>query len=196
MRVGRPSLDEDVQAVRAVREAIGDEIALMTDCSRALDEARAIRLGRALEPYRLTWFEEPLPAHDLAGIGRVAAAIGTPVAIGENDYTRYGFRRILEARAASVWMMDLARVGGLSEMRKVAALAAAHDIPISNHIFTEHSVAACATFPNLNWVEYIDWFEELFVEPVALVDGSLQVPAGPGLGFRFDPRVIDRRRVA
>lgn len=196
MRTGRPSIDEDVRAVRAVREAIGDEVALMTDCSRALDAAHAIRLARALEPFRLAWFEEPLPAHDLAGIARVAAAIDTPVAIGENDYTRYGFRRILEARAASVWMMDLARVGGLSEMRKVAALARAHDIPVSNHIFTEHSLAACATFTNLNWVEYIDWFEELFVEPLGQVDGFLRVPTGPGLGVRFDPRVIEKRRVA
>ncbi|MGV3573422.1 MAG: mandelate racemase/muconate lactonizing enzyme family protein [Ramlibacter sp.] len=195
MRTGRPDIAEDVRCVRAVREAIGDGIALMTDNSRALTVPHAIRLGNALEPFNLTWFEEPLPAHDLAGIAQVAAAIRTPVAIGENDYTRYGFRRILEHRAAGIWMMDLARVGGLSEMRKVAALARAHDIPVSNHIFTEHSLAACATFSNLNFVEYIDWFEELFETPVQLVDGSLVVPDGPGLGFRFDAATVQKRRV-
>ncbi len=196
MRTGRPDLAEDVRCVRAVREAIGDKVALMTDNSRSLTLDHAIRLGQALEEFNLTWFEEPLPAHDLAGIAQVAAAVRTPVAIGENDYTRYGFRRILEHRAAEVWMMDLARVGGLSEMRKVAALARAHDIPVSNHIFTEHSLAACGTFSNLNYVEYIDWFEELFTEPVTLVDGCLLVPDRPGHGFRFDPRTIERRRVA
>lgn len=195
MRTGRPVIADDVRAVSAVRQAIGDGVALMADCSRSLDVAHAIRLGRELEPFRLAWLEEPLPAHDLAGIARVAAALDTPIAIGENDYTRYGFRRILEADAASIWMMDLARVGGLSEMRKVAALARAHDIPVSNHIFTEHSLAACATFSNLNWVEYIDWFEELFTEPVTLTEGRLQVPQGPGLGFRFDPRTVAKRRV-
>lgn len=195
MRTGRPVIEDDVRAVRAVREAIGDGVALMADCSRALDVTHAIRLGRELEPYRLAWLEEPLPAHDIDGIARVAAALDTPIAIGENDYTRYGFRRILEARAASVWMMDLARVGGLSEMRKVAALARAHDIPVSNHIFTEHSLAACATFSNLNWVEYIDWFEDLFVEPVSLVDGFLKLPSGPGLGFRFDATTVSKHRI-
>jgi L-alanine-DL-glutamate epimerase-like enolase superfamily enzyme len=196
MRTGRPNVADDVQAVRAVREAIGDDVALMADCSRALTVPHAIRLGHALEPFNLTWFEEPLPAHDIGGIAQVAAALRTPVAVGENDYTRYGFRRLIEARAAHVLMMDLARVGGLSEMRKVAALARAHDLPVSNHIFTEHSLAACGTFSNLNYVEYIDWFEELFTEPARMADGFLHVPTGPGHGFRFDPRVVDKRRVA
>ncbi|MGE4239082.1 mandelate racemase/muconate lactonizing enzyme family protein [Ramlibacter sp.] len=195
MRTGRPNVADDVQAVKAVREAIGDGVALMADCSRALTVPHAIRLGRALEPYNLTWLEEPLPAHDIDGIAQVAAAVPVPIAIGENDYTRYGFRRVIEARAAHVLMMDLARVGGLSEMRKVAALARAHDLPVSNHIFTEHSLAACATFSNLNFVEYIDWFEELFTEPVRMQDGFLQVPTTPGHGFRFDPRTIEKRRV-
>jgi L-alanine-DL-glutamate epimerase-like enolase superfamily enzyme len=195
MRIGRPRIADDVLAVRAVREAIGDDMPLMADCSRSLTVAHAIRLARELEPYRLAWFEEPIAAHDIAGIAQVAAAVPTPVAVGENDYTRYGFRRLIEARAASVLMMDLARVGGLSEMRKVAALARAHDLPVSNHVFSEHSIAACATFSNLNWLEWIDWFEELFTERLQLVDGALQVPRGPGLGFRFDPQVIEKRRV-
>jgi L-alanine-DL-glutamate epimerase-like enolase superfamily enzyme len=196
MRTGRPDIAEDVRCVQAVREAIGEKVALMTDNSRSLTLAHAIRLGRELEKFNLAWFEEPLPAHDLAGIAQVAAALDTPVAIGENDYTRYGFRRLLETKAADIWMMDLARVGGLSEMRKVAALARAHDIPVSNHIFTEHSLAACGTFSNLNYVEYIDWFEELFVEPVQLVDGCLELPGRPGHGFTFNQRVIDKCRVA
>src|SRR6202012_549159 len=96
---------------------------------------------------------------------------------------------------ADIWMMDLARVGGLSEMRKVAALAGAHDIPVSNHVFTEHSLAACSTFSNLNFVEYIYWFEALFVEPARMIDGFLEVPTAPGLGFSFDQKRIERYRV-
>lgn len=195
MRIGRPERGADAAAARVIRDAIGDDIELLADCSRALDVPRAIALARELEPWRLGWFEEPLPAHDIAGIASVRAAISTPVAIGENDYTRYGFRRIAEAGAADVWMLDLARVGGLSEMRKVAAMARSLDIPVSNHIFTEHSIAACSTFSNLNLVEYIDWFEELFDEPLHLVNGMLEVPTGPGHGFRFDPRTIERRRI-
>ncbi len=196
MRTGRPVIADDVRAVQAVREAIGDDVALMADCSRALTVPHAIRLGRELAPFNLTWLEEPLPAHDIEGIAQVAAALDTPIAIGENDYTRYGFRRVIQAKAADVLMMDLARVGGLSEMRKVAALARAHDLPVSNHIFTEHSLAACGTFSNLNYVEYIDWFEELFTEPARMQDGYLQVPQGSGLGFTFDARTLVKRRVS
>jgi L-alanine-DL-glutamate epimerase-like enolase superfamily enzyme len=195
MRIGRAVVADDVTAVGAVREAIGSDIALMTDCSRALTVSHAIQLGRALERFGLAWFEEPVPAHDLQGIARVRAAVSMPIAVGENDYTRYGFRGILEEQAADIWMMDLARVGGLSEMRKVASLARANDIPVSNHIFTEHSLAACSTFSNLNFVEYIDWFEELFVEPARMVDGFLQVPIAPGLGFSFNHQSIERYRV-
>jgi L-alanine-DL-glutamate epimerase-like enolase superfamily enzyme len=185
IRIGRPRIADDVARVRAVREAVGDDVALMTDASRGFTVDHAIRLGRELEAFDLTWYEEPLPAHDIAGIAKVAAALDTPVAIGENDYTRYGFRRLLEAQAADVWMLDLARIGGISEARKVAALARAHDIPVSNHVFTEHSLALFSTFSNCNYIEYIDWFEELFEERVQLADGKLRIPTGPGLGYAF-----------
>jgi L-alanine-DL-glutamate epimerase-like enolase superfamily enzyme len=192
MRLGRPRLDDDVACVRAVREAVGDDVVLMADASRAFTVDHAIRLGRRLEELNLAWIEEPLPAHDHAGIAKVAAALDTPVVIGENDYTRYGFRRILEAGAADMWMLDLARVGGISEMRRVAALAAAYDIPVSNHVYAEHSLALLSTLSNCNYVEYIDWFEPIFADHVELVDGKLAVPTRPGLGYALDWAAIER----
>ena len=194
MRLGRRDPAEDVARVRAVREAVGDDVALMADASRAFTAEHAIRLGRLLEEYRLDWFEEPLPAHDLAGIARVRAALATPIAIGENDYARTGFRAILEAGAADVWMLDLARVGGISELRKVAELAAAHDLPVSNHVYAEHSIGALATLPNCRIAEYIDWFEPLLEQRLELRDGALVVPDRPGLGFTFDEAAIARLR--
>jgi L-alanine-DL-glutamate epimerase-like enolase superfamily enzyme len=194
LRLGRRDAAEDVARVRAVREAVGDGIVLMADASRAFTAEHAIELGRRLEPYGLDWFEEPLPAHDLAGIARVRAALGTRIAIGENDYARTGFRAILDAGAADVWMLDLARVGGISELRRVAELAAAHDVPVSNHVYAEHSIGALATLPNCPIAEYIDWFEPLLEQRLELRDGALVVPDRPGLGFTFDEAAIGRLR--
>ena len=94
MRLGSPERTTDVARVRAVRTAIGPKIKLMADANQGLTESQAIRLGRALEEFDLTWFEEPLPAWDLDGLARVAAALDTPIASGETEYTRYGFRRM------------------------------------------------------------------------------------------------------
>ena len=99
MRLGMPDPAIDIARVRAVREAIGPRITLMADANQGLTESQAIRLGRALEEFDLTWFEEPLPAWDLDGLARVAAALDTPIASGETEYTRYGFRRMLELRS-------------------------------------------------------------------------------------------------
>ena len=195
MRIGSPSIDDDVARVAAVRQAIGDDVALMVDASRGLTLAHALRLGRALEPFKLAWYEEPLAPYDHEGTGQVARELDTPIATGENEFSRYAFRALLDARAADVWMMDLARVGGISEMRKIAALAAAHDIPVSNHIFTEHSLAVLGSFANCNYVESIDWFSDLFAEQPELEEGCLRVPDRPGLGFTFDPAAVARFKV-
>ncbi|WP_283093873.1 enolase C-terminal domain-like protein, partial [Achromobacter sp. Marseille-Q0513] len=112
MRLGMADMLEDVRRVKAVREAIGPGVRLMADANQGLNEAQAIRLGRLLEEHDLAWFEEPLPAWDVAGLARVAAALDLPVASGETEYTRYGFRRMLELRSADVLMPDLQRVGG------------------------------------------------------------------------------------
>ena len=143
MRVGKAHVEEDVERVAAVRKAIGPKVSLMCDASRGFTADHAIRLGRKLEAFDLTWFEEPVPPYDHRGSARVAAALDTPIASGETEATRYGFREMLAHGAADIWMADLGRVGGVSEFVKVAHLAAAHDIAISNHLFTaaEHRPA-------------------------------------------------------
>ena len=138
MRVGLPDIGEDVERVAAVRETIGNDIILMVDANQGLNVTKAIRLGRQLEKYNLAWFEEPVQAYDLAGSAVVANALDTPIASGETEYTRYGFHDMLEKKSADILMPDLERVGGVSEWLKVAHMAAAKDIPVSPHIFTEH----------------------------------------------------------
>ena len=192
MRIGLPSIAADLERVAAVRAAIGPDIALMADANQGLSVDHAIRLGRGLERFNLVWFEEPVMAYDLAGSARVAAALDTPIASGETEYARYGFQDMLERKSADILMPDLERVGGVSEWMKVAHMAAALDVPVSPHIFTEHSLQLCAAAPNVNYAEHMPWFAPLFREAMEMVDGDLLIPDRPGLGFSFDEAAVDR----
>lgn len=192
IRVGQEKTRDDVERVRAVRAAIGDDVELMADVNQALNPKQAIRLGRALEQFQLGWIEEPVVYHDLDGCAEVRAALDTPIAAGETEYTRYGMRDILDAGAVDVLMPDLQRIGGFSEMRRSAALAAARDVPISPHFFTEYSLAIAGAEANCISLEHIDWFAPLFNESMQIEDGMIQIPERPGTGFSFDPDAIRR----
>jgi L-alanine-DL-glutamate epimerase-like enolase superfamily enzyme len=190
MRLGSPEPADDIARVRAVREAVGPDIALMADANQGLTEMQAIRLGRELEAFRLTWFEEPLPAWDVEGLARVAAALDTPIASGETEYTRYGFRRMLELRSADILMPDLQRVGGVSEFMRVGHLAESHDVAISSHLFSEMSVQLLGALSNAIYLEYMPWFSDLYTERLVVADGDAVVPERPGWGFTFNQDFI------
>ena len=192
IRLGKPTIGEDVDRVKAVREAIGDDIELLADANQSLSVKHAIRLGRELEEFNLGWFEEPVLYHDLNGCAEVRAALDTPIAAGETEYTRYGMRDIFDAGAVDILMPDLQRIGGLSEMRRVAALAAACDVPISTHVFTEYSLCIAGAEANCISVEHMPWNEPLFNESMDIEDGKIAIPARPGHGFSFDKQAIKR----
>jgi L-alanine-DL-glutamate epimerase-like enolase superfamily enzyme len=164
----------------------------MADANQGLSVSHAIRLGRRLEAFDLVWFEEPVQAYDLEGSARVAAEIDTPIASGETEYGRYGFRDMLERKSADVLMPDLERVGGVTEWMRVAHMAASHDVPVSPHLFTEHSLQLCGAVSNLEYAEHMPWFRPLFADQVQMVDGDLLIPDVPGMGFRFDPDAVER----
>jgi L-alanine-DL-glutamate epimerase-like enolase superfamily enzyme len=186
MRLGLPDPREDAARVRAVREAIGAVVELMADANQGQTEAQAIRLGRMLEEYDLTWFEEPLPAWDLDGLARVAAALDTPIASGETEYTRYGFRRMLELRSADILMPDLQRAGGVSEFVRIGHMAEAYDVPVSSHLFPETSIQVLGGLSTALFLEYMPWFSKLYNETLVFSNGSALVPERPGWGFTFN----------
>jgi L-alanine-DL-glutamate epimerase-like enolase superfamily enzyme len=192
MRLGLPDPNEDIARVEEVRKAIGPSIKLMADANQGQTESGAIRLGRRLEQYDLTWFEEPLPAWDLDGLARVAAALDTPIASGETEYTRYGFRRMLELRSADILMPDLQRVGGVSEFVRVAHLAECYDVPVSSHLFPETSIQVLGGLSNGLYLEYMPWFSRLYNETLEFSNGDAIVPERPGWGFTFNQEYIRR----
>ncbi len=192
MRLGKPDPREDAARVRALREAVGPDVVLMADANQGMTETNAIRFGRMIEDCGLAWFEEPLPAWDLEGSARVAAALDTPIASGETEYTRYGFRRMIELRSADVLMPDLQRAGGLSEFMRIGRLAESHDLPVSSHLFPEMSLQALGALSNATYLEYMPWFSQLYREELAFENGEALVPERPGWGFTFDRERIAR----
>jgi L-alanine-DL-glutamate epimerase-like enolase superfamily enzyme len=196
MRLGNPDPRTDAERVRAVRAAIGPGIKLMADANQGLNEAQAIRLGRLLEESNLTWFEEPLPAWDLEGLARVAQELDTPIASGETEYTRYGFRNMLTLRSADVLMPDLQRVGGVSEFMRVGHMAESHDVPVSSHLFPETSLQVLGALSNAIFLEYMPWFSSLYREQIEFADGDALLPERPGWGFTFDMQRVAKLEAA
>ena len=137
----------------------------------------------------------PVAAYNLQGHAEVRLKLDTPVASGETEYTRYGMRDMIKAQACDILMPDLQRIGGLSEMRKTAALAASFDIPISTHIFTEHSLSIAGSTANCMSVEHMPWFAPLFNEPINIEDGMIDIPRRPGCGFTFNTDALKRYRL-
>ena len=152
---GRAGLRRNVELVKRAREAVGADGEVMVDCWMALTERYTLELAEALEPYRVYWLEECLPPDDYAGFGRLRRQIAsTRIATGEHVYTRYGFRQLLEHEGAEIWQPDIHWCGGLTELRRIAALAAAYDIPVIPHGGgSRDGVHFIMATPNSPWAE-------------------------------------------
>lgn len=131
---GKEGMRKNVELVKRTRELLGPDGDIMLDCWMAWTERYTIEIAEMFEPYKVYWMEECLQPHDYEGFGRLNAAIkSTRIVTGEHEYTRYGFRRLLETKGASIWQPDINWCGGLTEMRRIGALAAAYDIPVIPH---------------------------------------------------------------
>lgn len=195
IRVGKPSVAEDVSRVAAVRDAVGSDVSLMVDANQGMTPKHAIQLAHALEEYDLTWFEEPTPCWDFKGHAEVRSATDIPIASGETEYTRYGMRQMIESDACDILMPDLQRIGGYTEFKRAAHLAASFDMPVTTHIFTEHSLCFAGHAPNCTWLEHMPWFQPLFNEEMTIEDGTIAIPDRPGIGFTLNPKAVDRLKV-
>ena len=192
LRLGSKNYKDDVERVKQLRGAIGQDVELMADLNQALTPKQAIKLGKELQEFDLLWLEEPVPAYDLVGHSEVRQALDVAIASGETEYTRYGMRAMIEAKACDILMPDLQRIGGLSEMRKVAHLAEAYNLPISTHIFTEQSLCIAGSVENCISIEHMPWYAPLFNEKISIVEGCIDIPERPGIGFTFDEKAIEK----
>jgi len=183
VRVGQADFMADVARVRQVREAVGPDITLMVDANQAWPESVAIRAGREFEALDIFWLEEPVFYTDLEGCARIAAALDMRVATGETSCGSAAMKQHLDVRAADVLMPDLQRMGGITDYLNACALCAAYNQPVSSHLFTEASAHVLAAQPHALMLEHMEWWEELFADPLPVEDGAVILPDGPGLGL-------------
>ena len=211
LKVGR-DLERTFQSVAAVRKAIGEQIQLSVDANCAFDVRTALQVGRRLEEYGVQWFEEPIPPDDVEGYAELARALDVPVAAGECEFTRWGVKELLVHRAVDIIQPDVARAGGFSECRKIAALSTAFNIAYAPHtgassaVCLAASVQLAAALPNFLIYEYMrgDWSarqhnplrEDLVRESAEVFEkGNILVPSRPGIGVELNEEVVSRYRV-
>jgi L-alanine-DL-glutamate epimerase-like enolase superfamily enzyme len=196
MKVGWPGagLRRDADRVYAVRDAVGEDVELMIDANNAWDATTAIRFARMVEDARPYWFEEPVHPDDFKGAVKVAEALDMPVAAGENTFTRYGFRELIDAAAAEVVQADPNTCGGISEWLKIAALASANHLPMAPHGNAAVGCACVAAVENgLITEHYPSAFRNELVEPPEFRNGRILLSDEPGLGIVWREEEIRRR---
>ena len=201
MKIGGAPISEDVERVRVARETVGPDVKLMVDANCAYSLREAIQIARKMEPYDIFWFEEPLPPDDYRGHTRLAQATAIPIATGENEYTRYGFRDLIAHDAAAIYNADAQILGGITEFMNVAALAAAHDLHIAPHGDQEIHLHLVGAIPNGLIVEFYRETVDanrgrIFEEKLQLDDdGWLTIPQRPGLGVTPNYDFLERFRL-
>jgi mandelate racemase len=186
---GDGDLANDERVVKAVRELIGPDIALMLDFNQSLDTAEASRRIARLTPYDLHWIEEPVAAENLQGHAKVRETSPLSIQSGENWWFPRGFAEAIAAEASDFIMPDLMKVGGVTGWLRVAAQADAASIPMSSHLFAEASAHMLAVTPSAHWIEYLDLARAVVAEPVQIVDGTITA-RGPGLGLTWDETAV------
>jgi L-alanine-DL-glutamate epimerase-like enolase superfamily enzyme len=185
---------KEVERAKAVREALGPNIKLMCDINQRWRPEEAIDIGRRVEDsgVGLFWLEDVTTHDDYAGLARVNAALATPICGGELVYGIVPFRHMVEARSVDYVMIDLIRVGGITQWMKVAGMAEAFNLPVVSHVVPEIHSHLVAAVPNGLTVEYMGWMLRLFEGVAALDNGELALSERPGLGLTFNEETVKR----
>ena len=196
LRLGYPTLKEDLVALHAVKKRLGNEIAVMVDYNQALTLAQALERGRALDQEGIYWLEEPIRHDDYAGYATLVRELKTPIQIGENFSESSAMAAALAAGAADYVMPDLERIGGVTGWLRAVALAATHRIEMSSHLYPEVSAHLLAATPTCHFLEYMDWADKILAEPLKIVDGFALAPQRPGNGLAWDMAAVEKYRIA
>jgi L-alanine-DL-glutamate epimerase-like enolase superfamily enzyme len=202
MKIGAVPIREDVERVRVAREAVGPDVKLMLDANCAYRYYDAIQLARRVEEYEPFWFEEPIAADDYDGHRKIAEQTTIPIATGENEYTRYGFRDLINTGGVAVLNADAKILGGVTEFMKVAAYAQAHDLDIAPHGSQDIHVHLVAAISNGLILEFYrestdPMASRVYHDTLSLnADGTVSPPNVPGIGVNPNYEFLKDYRIA
>jgi galactonate dehydratase len=201
--IDRAAEEQAVANVRAVREAVGDEVDVLVEGHRRLAPAVATSVGKQLAALRPFWYEEPVPPENLPGLAEVRRDTGLRIVTGEALYTKAAFRDVFEQRVADIINPDVANCGGILELKEIAAMAEPYMVAVAPHNYNSTTVAlaasvqAAAVMPNFLILEYFLNFEatgrEVAVKPLEVKDGAIELPTAAGLGIELDEAELTRR---
>src|SRR5712692_1107027 len=193
LRLGYPSLSEDLAALNAVRRGISrDHVEIMVDYNQALTSAEAILRGRELEKEGIYWLEEPIAHEDYEASAAVARELRVPLQIGENFNGPEGLLRAIRVQASDYVMADVARIGGVTGWLRAAGVASAHGIEMSSHLMPEVSAHLLCATPTAHWLEYVDWADAIIEEPLKIRDGMVLTSEKTGSGISWDEAKLKR----
>jgi L-alanine-DL-glutamate epimerase-like enolase superfamily enzyme len=200
---GREGMKRNEALIEAVRRAVGDDIDIAADAYMGWDYAYACEMEQRLRPYRLAWIEEPFMPDEIASYVKFCERSQTPVSMGEHEYTKYGFQQLIDRGAADILQPDCNRVGGITEMKKICAMAEAAGLPVYPHSNEAHNFHIIVTQNNCPLVEYFpdvepdtgnELFWKLFRGEPKAHNGELIASAAPGLGIEVNWDTVERLR--
>ena len=198
MKVGGEPMKVDEQRVKAVREAVGPDVDILIDANNKWTAYEAIRFGRMVEKHDIYWFEEPVEPDDFAGCAEVKHALDIPIVAGENEYTRWGCRDLIEHNSADILNLDTVIAGGITEYRKIAGMASAHHIPVAPHgnpFMAVHLLASTANTLVMETYPAVESKHNLALPLFPVKDGSITAPGKPGLGIDPAPEIVAKYKV-
>ena len=187
---------QEIERIRLIRNAVGPDTNLMVDINQRWSVAEAISIGSRIEDLGLGWLEDPARCDDYQGLAKIADALATPVCAGEYLYGIEPHRQTMTHHSVDIVMIDLLRVGGVTQWMKVAGMAEAFNKPVASHLLPEIHVHLVAAAPNGLVVEYMPWTWRLFDNPPMPIKGEMSVPTAAGLGLSFAPGLFEKYGVA
>ena len=192
VRLGYPDVATDIQVVQAIRQAVGEDILIMSDYNQSLSVAEAERRISRIKGEELFWIEEPTRAEDYTGHARIRQAARTPIQIGENCWGVHDMAKALAAEACDFFMPDVIKIGGVTGWLRAIALAEPLGMPISSHLFPELSAHLLAITPTCHWLEYMDWANAILREPLTIKDGNAVISGAPGNGLAWNEKTVEK----
>lgn len=189
-KIGYPTVDEDVAVIRAMRRAVGPDVAIMVDYNQSLSPAEAVQRMRVLDDEGLAWVEEPTLAHDYAGHALVACEARTPIQSGENWWGTPDLQHAIDAHASDYVMLDVMKIGGVTGWMRAAGMAHARNLRVSSHLWPELSAQLLAATPTAHWLEYTDWWNSIVRDPLVVRDGMTDLSGVTGSGVEWNESAI------
>ncbi len=194
LRLGRERVRDDLATLRAVRQAVGDDMQLMVDFNQGLDLGEALLRCHAIDDFSLAWIEEPIVYDNLDGYIQLAAELKTPIQIGENFYGPRDLHRALQSKACDYVMPDFMRIGGVTGWLRSAAIAGTAGVPISTHLYPEVAAHVMRVTETAHWLEWQDWADPILQKPYDIKDGLIHIADVPGIGLEWNEDAVKANR--